>query len=138
MASARLAPKWYRRTEGSQKRTLGFIANEIQETGPVGQALCGKLMDEALRKLHQLARREFPDRPGMTSARAAQALRDDVARQILASKPRFLGKSAAEGPNDRLQADLDRLQRQHSGGQQVRADCLGCFHPRGSDQSPAR
>ena len=59
-----------------------------------------------VRKLHQLARREFPDRPGMTYARAARALRDDVARQILAPKPRSLGKSAAEGPNDRLQADL--------------------------------
>ena len=58
------------------------------------------------RKLHQLARREFPDRPGMTYARAARALRDDVARQILATKPCSLGKSAAEGPNDRLQADL--------------------------------
>ena len=42
----------------------------------------------------------------MTYARAARALRDDVARQILAPKPRSLGKSAAEGPNDRLQADL--------------------------------
>ena len=57
-----------------------------------------------VRKLHQLARREFPDRPGMTYARAARALRDDVARQILAPKPRSLGKSAAEGPNDRLHA----------------------------------
>ena len=29
-----------------------------------------------------------------------------MARQALAPKPRSLGKSAAEGPNDRLQADL--------------------------------
>ena len=29
-----------------------------------------------------------------------------MARQVLAPKPRSLGKSAAEGPNDRLQADL--------------------------------
>ena len=58
------------------------------------------------RKLFQIARREFPDRPDLTSARAAAALRGDVARQILAPKPRSLGKSAAEGPNDRLQADL--------------------------------
>ena len=36
---------WYRRTDGSQKRTLGFIAKEVQETGPVGQALCGKLVE---------------------------------------------------------------------------------------------
>ena len=46
-----VAPKWYRRTDGSQKRTLGFIANEVQETGPVGQALCGKLVDEELGEL---------------------------------------------------------------------------------------
>ena len=58
------------------------------------------------RKLFQIARREFPDRRDLTSAQAAAALRGDVARQILAPKPRSLGKSAAEGPNDRLQADL--------------------------------
>ena len=58
------------------------------------------------RKLFQIARREFPGRRDLTSARAAAALRGDVARQVLAPKPRSLGKSAAEGPNDRLQADL--------------------------------
>ena len=58
------------------------------------------------RKLQQIARREFPDRRDLTSVRAAAALRSDVARQVLAPKPRSLGKSAAEGPNDRLQADL--------------------------------
>ena len=57
------------------------------------------------RKLFQIARREFPDRRHLTSARAA-ALHGDVAQQVLAPKPRSLGKSAAEGPNDRLQADL--------------------------------
>ena len=58
------------------------------------------------RKLYQIARREFPGRRDLASARARAALRSDVARQILAPKPRSLGKSAAEGPNDRLQADL--------------------------------
>ena len=29
-----------------------------------------------------------------------------MARQVLAPKPRSLGKSAAEGPNERLRADL--------------------------------
>ena len=76
---------------------------------------------EAIGLLEQLARdfnvagspQALPDRsagvPGprdLTSVRAAAALRSDVARQILAPKPRSLGKSAAEGPNDRLQADL--------------------------------
>ena len=58
------------------------------------------------RKLFQIARREFPERRDLTSARAQAALRSDVARQVLAPKHRSLGKSAAEGPNDRLQADL--------------------------------
>ena len=58
------------------------------------------------RKLYQIAKREFPDQPAVTVNRARDALRGDVARQVLAPKPRSLGKSAAEGPNDRLQADL--------------------------------
>ena len=66
------------------------------------------------RKLFQIARREFPR--DLTSARAAAALRGDVARQILAPKPRSLGKSAAEGPNDRLQADLVDFSQNTQGG----------------------
>ena len=58
------------------------------------------------RKLYQIAKREFPNQPAVTVNRARDALRGDVARQVLAPKPRSLGKSAAEGPNDRLQADL--------------------------------
>ena len=58
------------------------------------------------RKLYQIAKREFPDQPPVTVNRARDALRGDVARQVLAPKPRSLGKSAAEGSNDRLQADL--------------------------------
>ena len=56
-------------------------------------------------KLYQIAKCEFSDQPAVTVNRARDALRGDVARQVLASKPRSLGKSAA-GPNDRLQADL--------------------------------
>ena len=55
------------------------------------------------RKLSQIARREFPDRQDLTTARPKQP---DVARQVLAPKTRSLGKSAAEGPDQRLQADL--------------------------------
>ena len=58
------------------------------------------------RKLYQIARRDHPERRDLTAARARAALCTDVARQVLAPKPRSLGKSAAEGPNDRLQADL--------------------------------
>ena len=39
-------------------------------------------------------------------AMAFEALKADVGRQVQAPRPRALGKSAAEGPNDRLQADL--------------------------------
>ena len=41
----------------------------------------------------------------VTQAMAFEAL-GDVGRQVQAPRPRTLGKSAAEGPNDRLQADL--------------------------------
>ena len=53
-----------------------------------------------LRKLYRLARQRDLD---VTQAMAFEALKADVGRQ---ARPRVLGKSAAEGPNDRLQADL--------------------------------
>ena len=42
----------------------------------------------------------------VTQAMGFEALKADVGRQVQAPRPRALGKSAAEGPNDRLQADL--------------------------------
>lgn len=42
----------------------------------------------------------------VTLKEAQEALRVDLPRQVLAPKPRSLGKSAAEGPNERLQFDL--------------------------------
>ena len=56
------------------------------------------------RKLFQLARAQGVD--GATTALAAQALRSDVARQVLAPPPRATGKSAAPRPDSTLQADL--------------------------------
>src|SRR6056297_2341793 len=53
-------------------------------------------------------RREYRD---VTEELAREALRKDVARQVLAPKPKSIGKSAAEGPNTRLQADLVDLSR---------------------------
>ena len=90
------------------------------------------------RKLFQIARREFPDRRDLTSARAAAALRGDVARQVLAPKPRSLGKSAAEGPNDRLQADLVGLQPEHERAEQVRLGGPRRLHPGDCHEGPAR
>ena len=56
------------------------------------------------RKLYRLARQRDLD---VTQAMAFEALKADVGRQVQAPRPRALGKSAAEGPNDRLQADLN-------------------------------
>ena len=58
------------------------------------------------RKLYRLARQRDLD---VTQAMAFEALKADVGRQVQAPRPRALGKSAAEGPNDRLQADLIEL-----------------------------
>ena len=55
------------------------------------------------RKLYRLARQRDLD---VTQAMAFEALKADVGRQAQAPRPRALGKSAAEKPNDRLQADL--------------------------------
>lgn len=55
------------------------------------------------RKLYLLARSQGAQ---VTQAQATQALRADVGRQLFGPKPRSLGKSAAEGPNTRIQADL--------------------------------
>ena len=55
------------------------------------------------RKLYRLARQRDLD---VTQVMAFEALKADVGRQVQAPRPRALGKSAAEGPNDRLQADL--------------------------------
>ena len=56
------------------------------------------------RKLFQLARSQGVQ--GATTALAAQALRPDVARQVLAPPPRATGRSAAPRPDSTLQADL--------------------------------
>ena len=55
------------------------------------------------RKLYRLARQRDLD---VTQAMAFKALKAEVGRQVQAPRPRALGKLAAEGPNDRLQADL--------------------------------
>ena len=93
---------------GQVGEEAGKIELEMAEQEAIGllEQLARDFNVRDPRKLFQIAGREFPDRRDLTSARAAAALRGDVARQVLAPKPRSLGKSAAEGPNDRLQADL--------------------------------
>ena len=58
------------------------------------------------RKLCQLARQRNLD---VTQAMAFEALKADVGRQVQAPRPRALGKSAAEGPNDRLHSSAVTL-----------------------------
>ena len=55
-------------------------------------------------KLYKAARRRGLE--GVTTKLAAEAMKGDVGRQVLAPPPRSTGKSAAEGANQRLQADL--------------------------------
>ena len=62
------------------------------------------------RKLYRLARQRDLD---VTQA---------MAFQVQAPRPRALGKSAAEGPNDRLQADLIDFSRARPVGQQRARD----------------
>ena len=42
----------------------------------------------------------------VSTREAQEALRTDLGRQVFGPKPRSRGKSAAEGPKDRLQFDL--------------------------------
>ena len=83
----------------------GLPASRDARTGPfLGAEGSGRrLQREGLRKLYRLARQRDLD---VTQAMAFEALKADVGRQVQAPRPRTLGKSAAEGPNDRLQADL--------------------------------
>ena len=86
-----VAPKWYRRTEGSQKRTLGFIANEVRETGPVGQALCGKLVDEGARdaRLQPHVLRFVGCLPGAPGPRAGAGEEGQEAGPLVSPNKRF-------------------------------------------------
>ena len=68
------------------------------------RALAKEMFIRDARKLHQVAKSR--NIPGASMAVATEALKDSVARQVLAPKPRSLGKSAAEGPDSRFQADL--------------------------------
>ena len=59
-----------------------------------------------IRSAPKLRQQALLEGVNVTIREAQEALKTDVARQVFAPKPRSLGKSAAEGPNDRLQFDL--------------------------------
>ena len=79
------------------------LADQYEATVAALKALSKELLIRNPAKLLQAARRRVPG----ASLRLPQlALEDSAARQTLASAPRSHGKSADEGPNERLQADL--------------------------------
>ena len=67
------------------------------------QALAKELRIRLASKLLQAARGRVP---GANLRLAQLALEDNVGKQVLAPAYKSTGKSAAEGPNERLQADL--------------------------------
>ena len=83
------------------ERQLGPLEMAEQEAIGLLEQLARDFNVRDPRKLFQIARREFPDRRDLTSARAAAALRGDVARQILdaqAKEPGEVGSRGAQRP----------------------------------------
>ena len=136
--SGRPARACSRGSRNSRRRSEAVLKMAEQEAIGLLEQLARDFNVRDPRKLFQIARREFPDRRDLTSARAAAALRGDVARQILAPKPRSLGKSAAEGPNDRLQADLVDFSQNTRGRNKFGLVVAGCLHPGDCHKGPAR
>ena len=60
----------------------------------------------SIRSAAKLRKQALLEGVKVTLREAEEALKTDLAKQVFAPKPRSLGKSAAEGPNDRLQFDL--------------------------------
>ena len=60
----------------------------------------------SIRSAEKLRKQALLEGTKVTRREAEEALKFDLAKQVFAPKPRSLGKSAAEGPNDRLQFDL--------------------------------
>ena len=60
----------------------------------------------SIRSAEKLRKQALLEGTKVTRREAEEALKTDLARQVFAAKPKSLGKSAAEGPNDRLQFDL--------------------------------
>ena len=79
------------------------LADQYTATVVALKALSRELRIRNPAKLLQAARGRVP---GASSKLAQLALADNVGRQVLAPAYRSTGKSAAEGPNERLQADL--------------------------------
>ena len=59
-----------------------------------------------IRSAAKLKKQALIDGVKVTLKESEEALRTDLAKQVFAPKPRSLGKSAAEAPNNKLQVDL--------------------------------
>ena len=79
------------------------LADQYEATIAALKALSKSLLLRNPAKLLQAARGRVP---GATLRLAQLALEDSVSKQVLAPAYKSTGKSAAEGPNERLQADL--------------------------------
>ena len=79
------------------------LADQYESTVNELKALSKELRIRSAAKLLQAARGRVP---GATLRLATLALEDSVSKQVLAPAYKSTGKSAAEGPNERLQADL--------------------------------
>ena len=79
------------------------LADQYEATVLALKDLAKELRIRSPAKLLQAARGRVP---GANSRLAALALEDSVSKQVLAPAYRSTGKSAAEGPNERIQADL--------------------------------
>ena len=79
------------------------LADQYSATVAALKALSRDLRIRSASKLLQAARGRVP---GATLRLSILALEDSASKQVLAPAYRSTGKSAAEGPNQRLQADL--------------------------------
>ena len=98
------AAKARKEAEARAKRQAEEQASreKVVRAGPL-KALAEDLDIRSPAKLFAAARaRRLP----ATLEDSKAAIGKDVGRQLFAPKPRSLGKSAAEGPGERLQADL--------------------------------
>ena len=79
------------------------LADNYEATVAALKAKARELRIRNPAKLLQAARSSVP---GANLRLAKLALEDNVGKQVLAPAYRSTGKSAAEGPNERVQADL--------------------------------
>ena len=85
-------------------RTYSYMADRIDGLKA--------LADEySIRSPAKLQRQAVIEGVRVSIREATEALKNDLGRQVFGPKPRSRGKSAAEGPNDRLRQITSRSHR---------------------------